>query len=292
MDAAKLEDNLKKHVVKLSDEIGERNFIHYDALNEAADYIISEFESYNYKVRKQTYSIEGKDFSNIIAEKKGELKPDQIIVIGAHYDSVIGSPGANDNGSGVAVLLELARSLAGERPERTVKFVAFVNEEPPFFPWGKMGSKVYAGEAKKRGDDIIAMLCLETMGYYSDEPGSQSYPLIYGLFYPDKANFIGVVGNFGSYRLVNRVKDIFKAHSNFNIESVTAPSFVPGVDYSDHVNFWKNGYKACMITDTAFYRYPYYHSLWDTYDKISFDKLAEVTEGLYFVILNLANEGA
>lgn len=282
-----LEKNLEAHVVKLSEEIGERNFIRYDSLNRAADYIISEFKKYGYEPQIQSYDFENRPYKNIIAAKKGSIKPGEVVIIGAHYDSVIGSPGANDNGSGVSALLELARLLSGTDVEKTIKFIAFVNEEPPFYLTGDMGSRVYAKEAKKKREDIKAMISLETIGYYSQRRNSQSYPFFFGLFYPDQANFIGVVGNFGSSDLVRKVKDAFKENSTFNIESVVAPNFVPGVNFSDHDSFWKYGYKACMVTDTAFYRYPYYHSVGDTYEKIDYEKLAEVVKGFYYVLIEL-----
>ena len=283
-----LEKNLKTNVVKLSEKIGERNFIHYDSLQDAADYIIAEFKKYGYDPEIQTYDFQNKPYRNIIATKKGSVRPGEVVVIGAHYDSVIGSPGANDNGSAVGALLELARLFSEKDVERTVKFIAFVNEEPPFYLTGDLGSRGYAKDARKRKEDLKAMLSLETIGYYSDAKNSQSYPFFYGLFYPDQANFIGVVGNFSSWDLVKEVKSAFKKNSTFPVESVVAPNFVPGVNFSDHDSFWSYGYKACMVTDTAFYRYPYYHSAQDTYEKIDYPKLAEVTKGLYYVVLDLA----
>jgi len=287
-DMENLKANLKKHVVKLCDEIGERNYVYYASLEEAADYIASEFKRYGYDLQLQSYDIEGRDYQNIIATKKGNKRPEEVVIIGAHYDSVIGSPGANDNGSGVSALLELARLSSGMETGRTIKFIAFVNEEPPFFLSDDMGSRVYARDAKKRSEDIKAMLCLETIGYYSERRNSQSYPLFYGLFYPDQANFIGVVGNFASRSLVAEVTDTFRKNSDFNIEAIVAPAFVPGVNFSDQDSFWRYGYKGAMITDTAFYRYPYYHTMDDTYEKIDYDKLTEVVKGLYYVVIELA----
>ncbi len=288
VDMGDLKTNLKKHVIELCDEIGERNYIYYASLEEAADYIASEFKKYGYDLQMQSYDIEDREYQNIIATKKGSAKPQEVVIIGAHYDSVIGSPGANDNGSGVSALLELARLTSGAETNRTVKFIAFVNEEPPFFLSSDMGSRVYARDAKKRSEDIKAMLCLETIGYYSERRNSQSYPLFYGFFYPDQANFIGVVGNFASRSLVAEVTDTFRENSDFSMESIVAPAFVPGVNFSDQDSFWRYGYKAVMITDTAFYRYPYYHTMEDTYEKIDYDKLAEVVKGFYHVVLELA----
>ncbi len=283
-----METNLKNHVIKLSNEIGERNYIYYDSLNKAADYIIEEFKEYGYIPQMQSYNIGDRIYKNIIAAKTGNIKPQEIVIIGAHYDSVVGSPGGNDNGSGVSALLELSRLCFKSDTARTIKFIAFVNEEPPFYLSGDMGSRIYARDAKKRGEDIKAMISLETIGYYSEHPNSQSYPLFYSFFYPDKANFIAIVGNFKSRRLVKRIKDAFKRNSAFNIESAVAPEIVPGVNFSDHDSFWRYGYQACMITDTAFYRYPYYHTQEDTYEKIVYDKFAEVVKGLYYATLELA----
>lgn len=284
-----VEGNLKAHVIKLSKEVGERNYLYYGPLDKAADYIIAEFKEYGYAPQIQSYNIGNKIYKNIIAVKSGNKSPQEVVIIGAHYDSVAGSPGANDNGSGVAALLKLSQLCSGLNTDRTIKFIAFVNEEPPFYLSGDMGSRIYAKDAKRRREDIKAMISLETIGYYSEKPKSQSYPfLFYRFFYPDKANFIAVVGNFTSRRLVKKIKDTFKRNSTFNIESVVAPEIVPGVNFSDHDSFWRYGYRACMITDTAFYRYPYYHTPEDTYEKISYNKLAEVAKGLYYILLELS----
>ena len=205
-DMENLEENLKAHVIKLSKEIGERNYAFYKPLNKAADYITDEFKRYGYTPEIQDYTIEDKIYKNIIATKSGKAKPEEIVIIGAHYDSVVGSPGANDNGSGITALLELSRLCAESNTDRTIKFIAFVNEEPPFYLTGHMGSRVYAKDARMRGEDVKAMISLETIGYYSEERNSQSYPLWYRFFYPDQANFIAAVGNFKSHRLVKKNK--------------------------------------------------------------------------------------
>lgn len=282
-----LQKNLQSHVVTLSEEIGERNFVFYNALQKSAEYITETFNTFGFSSEIQHYYIDNKIYKNIIAVKKGDKKPQELIVIGAHYDSVVGSPGANDNGSGVSSLLELARLFFSIQTERTIKFIALVNEEPPFFLSGNMGSRIYAKDAKKRREDIKAMISLETMGYFSDEPHSQHYPLFYSLFYPHTANFIAVVGNFSSRKLVKNIKKSFKKNSSFNIETAVMPEAIPGVSFSDHDSFWRYGYKACMVTDTAFYRYPHYHTREDTPDKINFHYLAEVVQGVYYALLDL-----
>ncbi len=283
-----LKKNLEKHIRELSDKIGARNYIYYDELNKAAEYIIAEFERSGYSPRVQNYYAEGKMFKNVIAVKEGSNRHREVIVVGAHYDSMITSPGANDNASGVSGVIELARLLTGLQTDRTVKFVAFANEEPPFFFTKGMGSRVYAKEASERREDIRAMVCLETIGYYSEQRNSQSYPIPYGLFYPDTANFIGAIGNFKSRRLVKILEKAFKRNSKFNIITAVVPEFVAGANFSDHDSFWRHGYRACMVTDTAFYRYAYYHTRDDTYEKLNYDKLSLVVGGLHHALLKLA----
>jgi Zn-dependent M28 family amino/carboxypeptidase len=288
-DMGPKEDDLKNHVRYLSDEIGERHMGAYENLQAAAQYIKERYTSYGYQPGIHSYTIQGKRCENVAAVKKGTETPDEIIVIGAHYDAVWGSPGADDNASAVASLLELARLFSTVTTKRTVRFVAFPNEEPPFFLTGDMGSRRYAKEVREKGENIIAMVCLESLGYYSDKRRSQNYPPIFNLFYPDTANFIAIVGNFSSRALVGRVKGAFRRGTDFPVESVVTFSFVPGVDFSDHGSFWKYGYKAVMVTDTAFYRNPYYHTPGDTYEKLNYSALADVTEGLANVIRELAN---
>ena len=206
------------------------------------------------------------------------------IVVGAHYDSVPGSPGADDNASGVAVLIELARM------ELPARFVAFANEEMPYFLSEEMGSHAWAVRAKARGERVGAMLSLEMLGFYRDAPGSQRYPPLLGAFYPDRADFIGFVGDLGARRLVRRALDAFRQHTKFPSEGVAAPAFIPGVTWSDHWSFRSQGYAAIMVTDTAFNRYPHYHLATDTPEKLDYLRMARVTLGLAAVIKELANE--
>ena len=275
---------LKAHVYKLAHVIGDRSVYKPDKLNEAADYITEQFKSCGYDVEFQTYTLMAQTVKNIIACKKG--KSDEIIIVGAHYDTCF-NPGADDNASAVAGLLELARLMSDKKTGCTIKFIAFVNEEPPFFKTENMGSCVYAKDAKSRKEKIKAVIILEMIGYYSNEPKSQKYPPLFGLFYPDKANFIGVVGNFSSRRLVKETVEGFKKGTEFPIESVVTFSFVPGVDFSDHWSFWREGYPAVMVTDTAFYRYSHYHTYLDTYEKLDYESMAEVVKGLESVLVEL-----
>jgi Zn-dependent M28 family amino/carboxypeptidase len=281
---------LQSHVEELARTIGEHNVFHPEALAAAADYITEQWRGQGYGVRKQSYLIRGGECSNLEVTCPGTHRSEDFILIGAHYDSVSGSPGANDNGSGVAALLELSRLFKETQPAVTLRFVAFVNEEPPFFFWNTMGSMMYAKAAKKRGDRIRYMISLETIGYYSSRPGSQRYPPFLKFFYPDTGNFIAFVSDLGSRRIMRRCFKNFVSVCDFPAESIAAPSFVPGIFWSDHMAFWRHGFKAFMITDTAPYRYPYYHTSEDTPDKLDYASFAKVANGL-FSMLN-AERGA
>jgi Zn-dependent M28 family amino/carboxypeptidase len=285
---APLADNLRKHVHVLAENIGERNIYHPAALSEAADYIEHEWRTMGYEVTTQTYELEGVSSSNLEITRPGTRDADDICLVGAHYDSVIGSPGANDNGSGVAAILEMARHFANVDVDRTVRFVAFVNEEPPIFYGRKMGSYIYAKAARERGDDIRLMASLETIGCYSDRPGSQYYPPLFRHFYPDTGNFIAFVSNLRSRRALRRFASAFRQNSDFPAEHVATFSWVPGVSWSDHLSFWRHGYRALMVTDTAPYRYPHYHAPTDTAEKLNYESMAEVVEGLNGAVMSLS----
>ena len=274
-------ERLKAHVVKLAREIGERNVFNPQALHDAADYIAAEWHTQGYQVIPYSYRVEGVDCANLEITRRGQRRPEEFLLIGAHYDSVIGSPGANDNGSGVAALLELSRLFTQLTPDISVRFVAFVNEEPPFFMWQQMGSLVYAKMARGRGDKILLMASLETMGYFRGERGSQRYPPLFRALHPDRGDFIAFVSNLGSRRLMRRAAAAFRAHSDFPLEQTATLAFVPGVAWSDHFSFWRQRYRAFMVTDTAFYRYPYYHTAHDTPEKLDYASLAQVTRGLF-----------
>lgn len=287
-----LANRIADHLDVLASEIGERNIFHPEQLARAAIYIEKTWTIQGYKVNPQEYEMEGIPVRNLEIGIKGDRQPEQIIIIGAHYDSVRGSPGANDNGSGVAVLLELSRLFITERPDKTIRFVAFVNEEPPFFLSSRMGSRVYAARARRNNERIIAMLSLETIGYYSDEPDSQRYPFPLGLFYPDTANFISFVSNFCSRKLLKKVADSFEKNSTFPAQRLAAPFWLTGVGWSDHWSFWREGYAAIMVTDTAFFRYPHYHLPTDTSERLNYDKMAAVADGLYRTILELSGKNS
>lgn len=237
------------------------------------------------------YEVSGVRCLNLEITRSGGARKREILLIGAHYDTVAGSPGANDNASGVSALLEISRLFASIEPVLTVRFVAFVNEEAPFFTRRQQGSMVYAEVARRRSDDIRLMASIETIGWYSDEPGSQSYPPLFNLFYPNRADFIGIVSNFRSRAAMRPLAAAFRANSDFPLETVATFPFVRGVSWSDHGSFWRQGYRAVMITDTAFYRYRHYHAQSDTRDKLSYPELTRVTLGLFAAFAELAREG-
>src|SRR5437016_10302818 len=295
-DEVGLREELRASVQKLAGEIGERNMWHYPQLNAAADFIENSFSRAGLRTRRDSYDMHGQACHNIEAEIAG-ARP-EILLIGAHYDSVFGSPGANDNGTGVAATLALARRFAQkqserrltETPNRTLRFVAFVNEEPPYFLSGEMGSLVYARRCKERGDKISAMISLETIGYFSDAPNSQTYPSPgLGVFYPKVGNFIGFVSNVQSRALLRRVIALFRKHAKIPSQGASLPAFIAGVSWSDQWSFWQEGYPAIMVTDTAPFRYPYYHSSNDTPDKLEYDRFALVVSGMEKVIEKLSN---
>jgi Zn-dependent M28 family amino/carboxypeptidase len=272
----------------LAGEIGERNVDRPVALHAAEQYIAGELAAIGYEVARQTYAAKGVDCSNVEATAEGGERAREMVVVGAHYDTVPGSPGADDNASAVAGLIEIARALWHSGLARTVKLVAFVNEEPPFFYWGDMGSRRYARAARARGDCIRVMLSLEMLGCFSDAAGSQAYPPLFRFFYPAAGNFIAFVSNLGSRRALAEVFDAFKASTDFPAERLACPAFVPGVSWSDQLSFWREGYAAVMVTDTAFYRYAHYHRPTDTPDRLDFARMARVVDGLSKAVARLA----
>jgi Peptidase family M28 len=280
--------NLKQQIFMLAEKIGERNIYKHSNLKASAYYIEKAMTELGYKVHKQEYMVKDLPAENLESELVGVHHPEEIILVGAHYDSVIGSPGANDNASGVAAVLEIARLLKTETLSRTVRFVTFVNEEPPFFQTDKMGSRVYASRSRQRGEKIIAMLSLETIGYYSNEKGSQKYPFPFRFFYPATGNFIGFVGNVSSRALVREAIKAFRRNTAFPSEGIAAPSWIMRTDWSDNWSFCKEGYQAIMITDTALFRYQYYHSEQDLPDKIDYERMARVVVGITQIIRNLS----
>ena len=290
LDAAEIQlrDQLRVDVKELAGKIGERHVYRYPQLVAAAAAIDKSLTAVGYKVARQTFEVRGRKCDNLEVEIAGQEKPQEIVIVGAHYDSAQQATGANDNGSGVASLLAIARHLAGKKPARTVRLVAFVNEEPPFFQTESMGSLVYARRCKARKENIVGMLSLETIGYFSDEPKSQHYPAPLSLFYPSTGNFIAFVGNEASADFVVQTVTAFRTLAKFPSEGAALSERFEGVGWSDHWSFWQHGFPALMVTDTAPFRYPHYHTPQDTPDKIDYDRMARVVAGLQRVIDELA----
>lgn len=283
---------LRETVEHLATSIGDRNAFRPDAYRDAEISLgrrLTKFAA----VQRQPFPASGHECANLWIDLRGSSKPEEIVLLGAHYDSIPGCPAANDNASGVAAVLEIARDLAplyadpATRPPRTLRLACFANEEPPHFWSEEMGSLVMARACRARNENIVAMLTPETIGYYSDEPGSQRYPLPLERWYPDVGNFIAFIGLSGSGALVRRCVGLFRENAAFPSVGAALPAVVPGVGASDHWSFAKMGYRALMITDTAPFRYPHYHRPSDTPDKIVFDKTARVVEGLAAVVRGL-----
>jgi Zn-dependent M28 family amino/carboxypeptidase len=285
-----LASRLRGHVEMLAGTIGERNVYKPDKLLAAAAYIEMRFSDAGYQPVPLFYAVQEQEVRNIEVTIPGTTKANEIVVVGAHYDSVRGAPGANDNGTGVAAVLEMARLLKGKTLARTVRLVAFVNEEPPFFQTDSMGSLVYARLCKQRGDKVVAMFTPETIGYYSDERGSQQYPFPFNLVYPSRGNFVAFVGNGASSPLISRSIQSFRKHADFPSEGAAVPAAIEGVGWSDHWSFWQEGWPAFMVTDTAPFRYQHYHKVTDTPDKIDYERTARVVEGLAGVAEDLAKD--
>lgn len=283
-------ERLRGHVEMLAGAIGPRNVDRPDQLTEARNYLHGVLKTQSSGAVGEMWfeAIDrGAGAENIVLEVPGVSRP-EVVVVGAHYDSCDDSPGANDNGSGVAVALELARAVARRPAASSVRIVFFANEEPPFFQRPGMGSRTNSANAKRRGDPIRAMVSLETMGFYSEEPASQRYPWPVGLLYPSKGNFIAFVGDLGSRALVHAAIGAFRKSTPFPSEGAALPATFPGVDWSDHWSFRQEGYPAIMVTDTAVYRDPHYHRPTDTADRLNYDALARVTTGIEAVVRDLA----
>lgn len=279
---------LRAHVEVLAGEIGIRNVRHPDRYDRAANYIEEQFASCGYEVTRQKFEVEGIACYNLEVEIEGSVRPDEILVVGAHYDTISSSPGANDNASGVAATIALACLLRESRPERTLRFVAFANEEAPWWGTTAMGSVQYAQRSRARDEKIIGMLSLETIGYFSDEPASQKYPFPFNLFYPSEGNFLAFITTPRARPFLAEVVGLFRKHAALPSEGAAIPERVRGVGWSDHWAFWQEGYRAIMITDTAPYRYPEYHTADDKPDRLDYHRMARAVKGLENVLEALA----
>lgn len=288
IDTKKTVERLQGHVQQLTVTIGERSVRLPENLEKTAAYIESFFQDIDLPVQRESYSYKDFTVSNIVANIDFRANPNKNYLLGAHYDSVWGTVGADDNASAVAVQLETARQLRAkleeEKLDLRVKFVSFALEEPPVYGTNRMGSKIHAKNAKKEKEEIDGMLCLEMVGYTCQQPGCQSYPFpLMFMNYPKEGNFIGIVGNLTSKGLTGSLYKAFQKNRDLPVIKLTVPLggwAMPSVRLSDHASFWDQGYKAVMITDSAFYRNPHYHQLSDTMDKLDFEFMAELVESL------------
>ena len=278
---------LQTHVIKLSQELGPRDYKHPENLDRVAAYIKQELIAAKGEVSEQPFTARGNTYKNILATFGP--KTEERVVVGAHYDSCGPMSGADDNASGIAGLLELAKLLGKAPPNVMVELVAYTLEEPPFFRTQKMGSAIHAQSLKAANVKVRAMLSIEMIGYFSDEPNSQSFPtFLLKPFYPSKGNFIAVIGRLGQGKLIKTIKDAMTTASPLPVESLVGPRFIEGLDFSDHLNYWEEGYPAAMITDTAFLRNPNYHTEKDTTDTLDYQKMSLVVLGIYAAVIELA----
>ncbi len=286
------EGRVKATVYQLAKTIGPRDRLNFpNSLEQAAVYITGEFEAAGLTVKSLPYTGQDGEVRNLEAVLKGTGASDEVIVVGAHYDSVPTTPGADDNASGVAAMLEIARLLRGKSFTREIRFVAFVNEEPPHFKQDDMGSLVYAKALKAAKLNVVAMFSLETMGYFDDTPGAQEYPPPLNWFYPNTGDFLAFVTNIDNSILGRWATSLFRSVGTLPSEGATAPSFLRGIDLSDHWAFWQVGYPGVMVSDTAFFRNHRYHESSDTAETLDYDRLGRAASGMAKVIATLAAEG-
>lgn len=283
-----LAQRLKRHVTAIAS--APHNVRYYAELQAAAAYIERTLGAIGYRVMPQRFEVDGREVRNIeVVIEPSAASPDTpSLVIGAHYDSAGDVPGANDNGTGAAAVIELARLLEGAALKTRIRLVLFVNEEPPYFKTPDMGSLRYAQRLAERKERVVGMMSLETMGYFSDAPGSQNYPWPFGLAFGDTGDFIAFVGTLGARSFMRQTIGSFRTHTAFPSIGGVAPAFVEGIDWSDHWAFAQHGIPAIMVTDTAPFRYPHYHQLSDTPDKVDYERLARITKGIERTIRELS----
>lgn len=289
---SELAARLYRHVDCLAGLIGPRCFAIPKSIPATLGYLRREWESMGYEVREECYDALGLEATNLIVERPGTRRPQDIVLLGAHYDTVSGTPGADDNASAVAVLLEVSRELANVATRRTIRFVAFACEEPPYFHTGSMGSQHHARRAREAGESILGMLCLEMVGYYVDEPKSQQIPEAIPKFlrwlFPKRGDFLAAVGNLSSCALSWRFRKGFRRASRLPLFSICLPERINEIRLSDNASFWDQGYPALMLTDTSFLRNPHYHRSTDTPETLDYERMAEVVKGVTGALRHLA----
>lgn len=288
-ELATLQGRLRADVSFLADTLGPRNPIHPVSLNRTAEWIRARWESQGYTVREQTFLVDGTECANLEIEIPGRERPSEIVLLSAQYDTWPDSPGANNNGSGMAVLLQLGALLRHHQPDRTLRLVAFTTQEPPYDNTESSGSVRYARRSRERGEDIWVMMSMDAIGIYRHEPGSQNLPFPFSLFYPDRGDFLGFIADLGSRSRVVEATRGFHKGSAFPIEAGSVPRWVKGARWSDHNSFWRSGYRAIQITDTGAFRAASHTTPEDTIEKIDFVALARITLGMYGSLLELTS---
>ncbi|MBL1232594.1 MAG: M28 family peptidase [Flavobacteriales bacterium] len=277
---------IKQHLVNITKTEKFRNHKNINQLNEIANYIKTSFQTYTDSITFQEFDVNGKTYKNVIASFGTEHK--KRVIIGAHYDVCGNQEGADDNASGVIGLLELARMLKDKQLNYRIDLVAYTLEEPPHFKTEYMGSYIHAKYLKDNNIDIYGMLSVEMIGYFSDEKKSQTYPVgLLSLFYGNKGNYITLVRKFGSGKFARKFVKHYKKSKTINTKKFTGPKFLSGIDFSDHLNYWKFGFSALMITDTSFYRNFNYHEPTDTIETLDIKRMARVINGIYKTITTL-----
>lgn len=287
-----LVERLRRHVDLLAGVIGPRDLSRPAAFHAAAGYVERELAAAGAPITRERYQAGGEEVSNVCLEIPGSRRAAEIVVVGAHYDTVRETPGADDNASAVAALIEVARLLRGERQARTVRYVAFACEEPPYFHTGDMGSQHHARGCRQRNERIVGMICLEMVGFFSDEPGSQGAPdglprLFRGVL-PTKGDFLAAVGNLRSARLVWRFRRGFRRATDLPLFAIALPESIREIRLSDNSSFWDQGYPALMVTDTSFLRNPHYHQASDTPETLDYERLARGVLGVAGAVRELA----
>ena len=283
-DDSQTEARLRRHVDVLAGLIGPRHLGKPQTLEATIGYLVKELEIAGHTVERQPYAVGSQTAVNLVVEIPGSSPQSGIVVLGAHYDSIESTPGADDNASAVAVLLEAARLLHGAKPRRTIRLVAFACEERPYFETGDMGSQEYARNCRQRGEKIVGMLCLEMVGFFTDEPGSQRVPpgiprWLHWVF-PKRGDFLAAVGNLRSWRLVLQFRRGFKRATRFPLFPIALPELIQEIRRSDNSSFWDQGYPALMLTDTSFLRNPHYHEPTDTPETLDYGRMVEVARGV------------
>ena len=277
---------IKTHLTAITKTGAFRTYENIEQLNKTADYIKTIFSQYSDSVSFQEYSVNGKIYKNVICSFGTENK--KRVIVGAHYDVCGNQEGADDNASGVVGLLELSRLLKGRKLGQRIDLVAYTLEEPPFFRTQYMGSYIHAKSLIDNKTEVYGMISLEMIGYFKDEKKSQSYPIgLLSLFYGDKGNYITLVKKFGAGSFARKFCRNFKSTKSIRAKKFTAPPTVPGIDFSDHLNYWKFGFSALMITDTSFFRNKNYHKPTDTMETLDIVRMAKVIDGVFEALTSL-----